>query len=133
MHLVRCSNDRIIIDDCYNANPQAMAEALRILAQTEHPRRMAVLGDMGELGDLTEQAHRDMGTLARTLGLNTVVAIGPKAKAIQEADPDALWFPTVTEALPAIRAAFTAGTAVLVKASHAMHFTDIVKDLEATE
>ena len=127
MHLVRCSNDRIIIDDCYNANPQAMAEALRILAQTEHPRRMAVLGDMGELGDLTEQAHRDMGTLARTLGLNTVVAIGPKAKAIQEADP------TVTEALPAIRAAFTAGTAVLVKASHAMHFTDIVKDLETTE
>ena len=133
MHLVRCSNDRIIIDDCYNANPQAMAEALRILAQTEHPRRMAVLGDMGELGDLTEQAHRDMGTLARTLGLNTVVAIGPKAKAIQEADPDALWFSTVTEALPAIRAAFTAGTAVLVKASHAMNFTDIVKDLEATE
>ena len=133
MHLVRCSSGRIIIDDCYNANPQAMAEALRILAQTEHPRRMAVLGDMGELGDLTEQAHRDMGTLARTLGLDTVIAIGPKAKAIQDADPDALWFPTVTEALPAIRAAFTAGTAVLVKASHAMHFTDIVKDLESTE
>ncbi len=133
MHLVRCSNDRIIIDDCYNANPQAMAEALRILAQTEHPRRMAVLGDMGELGDLTEQAHRDMGKLTRTLGLDTVVAVGPKAKAIQDANPDALWFPTVTEALPAIRTAFTAGTAVLVKASHAMHFTDIVKDLESTE
>ena len=133
MHLVRCSNDRIIIDDCYNANPQAMAEALRILAQTEHPRRMAVLGDMGELGDLTEQAHRDMGELTRTLGLDTAVAVGPKAKAIQDANPDALWFPTVTEALPAIRAAFTAGTAVLVKASHAMHFTDIVKDLESTE
>ena len=133
MHLVRCSNDRIIIDDCYNANPQAMAEALRILAQTEHPRRMAVLGDMGELGDLTEQAHRDMGELTRTLGLDTVVAVGPKAKAIQDANPNALWFPTVTEALPAIRAAFTAGTAVLVKASHAMHFTDIVKDLESTE
>ena len=133
MHLVRCSGDRIIIDDCYNANPQAMAEALRILAQTEHPRRMAVLGDMGELGDLTEQAHRDIGELTRTLGLDTVVAVGPKAKAINEANPDALWFPTVTEALPAIRAAFTAGTAVLVKASHAMHFTDIVKDLEATE
>ena len=133
MHLVRCSSGRIIIDDCYNANPQAMAEALRILAQTEHPRRMAVLGDMGELGDLTEQAHRDMGELTRTLGLDTVVAVGPKAKAIQDANPDALWFPTVTEALPAIRAAFTAGTAVLVKASHAMHFTDIVKDLESTE
>ena len=133
MHLVRCGGDRIIIDDCYNANPQAMAEALRILAQTEHPRRMAVLGDMGELGDLTEQAHRDMGALTRTLGLDTVVAVGPKAKAIQDANPDALWFPTVADALSAIRAAFTAGTAVLVKASHAMHFTDIVKDLETTE
>ena len=133
MHLVRCSGDRIIIDDCYNANPQAMAEALRILAQTEHPRRMAVLGDMGELGDLTEQAHRDIGELTRTLGLDTVVAVGPKAKAIQDANPDALWFPTVAEALSAIRAAFTTGTAVLVKASHAMHFTDIVKDLESTE
>ena len=133
MHLVRCSGDRIIIDDCYNANPQAMAEALRILAQTEHPRRMAVLGDMGELGDLTEQAHRDIGELTRTLGLDTVVAVGPKAKAIQDANPDALWFPTVAEALSAIRAAFTTGTAVLVKASHAMHFTDSVKDLESTE
>ena len=133
MHLVRCGGGRIIIDDCYNANPQAMAEALRILAQTEHPRRMAVLGDMGELGDLTEQAHRDMGELTRALGLDTVVAVGPKAKAIQDANPDVLWFPTVAEALSAIRAAFTAGTAVLVKASHAMHFTDIVKDLESTE
>ena len=133
MHLVRCGGGRIIIDDCYNANPQAMAEALRILAQTEHPRRMAVLGDMGELGDLTEQAHRDMGALTRTLGLDTVVAVGPKAKAIQDANPDVLWFPTVADALSAIRAAFTAGTAVLVKASHAMHFTDIVKDLESTE
>ena len=133
MHLVRCGGGRIIIDDCYNANPQAMAEALRILAQTEHPRRMAVLGDMGELGDLTEQAHRDMGALTRTLGLDTVVAVGPKAKAIQDANPDVLWFPTVADALSAIRAAFTAGTTVLVKASHAMHFTDIVKDLEATE
>ena len=133
MHLVRRGNGRVIIDDCYNANPQAMSEALRILAQTEHPRRVAVLGDMGELGELTEKAHRDMGTLAHALGLDTVIAIGSKAKAIQDADPDALWFPTVAEALPAVRAAFTAGTAVLVKASHAMRFTDIVKDLETTE
>ena len=133
MHLVRRDEDRVIIDDCYNANPQAMAEALRILAQTEHPRRMAVLGDMGELGDLTEKAHRDIGQLTLTLGLDTVAAIGPKARAIQDANPNALWFPTVAEALPAIRAAFTAGTAVLVKASHAMHFTDIVKELEAAK
>ena len=87
--------------------------------------------------------HIEITGFQRKLSLNNIkrnivtlwnlALSGPKAKAIQEADPDALWFPTVTEALPAIRAAFTAGTAVLVKASHAMHFTDIVKDLEATE
>jgi len=133
MHLVRCSENRIIIDDCYNANPQAMAEALRILAQTEHPRRVAVLGDMGELGELTEKAHRDTGALTRTLGLDVVIAIGEKARAIAEANAQALWFPTVADALSAVRAAFTPGAALLVKASHAMHFTDIVKELEAAE
>ena len=50
-------------------------------------------------------------------------------EAVRVAVPDE----AAVAALPAIRAAFTAGTAVLVKASHAMHFTDIVKDLEATE
>ena len=133
MRLVRCGKDRVIIDDCYNANPQAMAEALRILAQTRHPRRMAVLGDMGELGELTEKAHRDTGALTRQLKLDAVVAIGPKAKTIQDANPDALWFPTAADALPAIHAAFTAGTAVLVKASHAMNFGQIVKELETAE
>ena len=133
MHLVRCSENRVIIDDCYNANPQAMAEALRILGQTEYPRRMAVLGDMGELGELTEQAHRDMGALTAALGLDTVIAIGQKAQAIHAANPDALWFPTVEAALGAVRAAFTPGTAALVKASHAMHFTHIVTELETTE
>ena len=49
------------------------------------------------------------------------------------ANPDALWFPTAAEAMSAIRAAFTAGTAVLVKASHAMNFGQIVKELETTE
>ena len=133
MRLLRLSAQRMVIDDCYNANPQAMAEALRILAQTAAPRRMAVLGDMGELGELTERAHRDVGQLTRALALDTVVAIGEKARDIQAADPRALWFPSVEAAIPTVRAAFTPGTAVLVKASHAMHFTDIVTALESTE
>lgn len=133
MRLLRLRENRVIIDDCYNANPQAMAEALRILAQTEYPRRMAILGDMGELGSLTEQAHRDIGLLTRQLGLDTVVAIGSKAKAIQSANPAALWFPTVEDALCAIRGAFIAGTAALVKASHAMEFGRIVNELETAE
>ena len=130
MHVIRKSNDRIIIDDCYNANPQAMAEALKILAQTDAERRVAVLGDMGELGELTQKAHRDMGELTKSLKLDAVIAVGTKAKAITEGNPAAAWFATLEEALPTIRFAFSEGTAVLVKASHAMEFGKIVKELE---
>ena len=130
MHLIPVDGQRLIIDDCYNANPQAMAEALRMLAKSRHRRKVAVVGDMGELGELTEQAHRDVGTLARELGLDGMIAIGEKMRALQKADPSALWFPDVPAALPALRECFTPDTAVLVKASHAMHFENIVKELE---
>ena len=129
MHLIRLPGERLVIDDCYNANPQSMAEGLRMLAASPARHRVAVLGDMGELGQLTAQAHRDMGALTRRLGL-TAVAVGEKMHALTETDPQAQWFATVEEAMPAIRQLFTPGTAVLVKASHAMHFERIVKELE---
>ena len=129
MHLIRLPGERLVIDDCYNANPQSMAEGLRMLAASPAQHRVAVLGDMGELGQLTVQAHRDMGALTRRLGL-TAVAVGEKMHALTETDPQAQWFATVEEAMPAIRQLFTPGTAVLVKASHAMHFERIVKELE---
>ena len=129
MHLIRLPGERLVIDDCYNANPQSMAEGLRMLAASPARHRVAVLGDMGELGQLTAQAHRDMGALTRRLGLTTV-AVGEKMHALTETDPQAQWFATVEEAMPAIRQLFTPGTAVLVKASHAMHFERIVKELE---
>ena len=129
MHLIRLPGERLVIDDCYNANPQSMAEGLRMLAASPAQHRVAVLGDMGELGQLTAQAHRDMGALTRELGL-TAVAVGEKMHALTETDPQAQWFATVEEAMPAIRQLFTPGTAVLVKASHAMHFERIVKELE---
>lgn len=129
MHLIRLPGERLVIDDCYNANPQSMAEGLRMLAASPAQHRVAVLGDMGELGQLTAQAHRDMGALTCRLGL-TAVAVGEKMHALTETDPQAQWFATVEEAMPAIRQLFTPGTAVLVKASHAMHFESIVKELE---
>lgn len=130
MHLIRLPEGRLLIDDCYNANPQAMAEALKLLAAASFRRRAAVLGDMGELGELTTSAHRAIGALTGELGLDTVIAIGEKARDIAAAAPGAQWYPSVSDAMPAVRAAFTDGTAMLVKASHAMHFENIVKELE---
>ena len=130
MHLIRLPEQRLLIDDCYNANPQAMAEALKLLAAASCRRRAAVLGDMGELGELTVSAHRTIGALTGELGLDTVIAIGGKARDIAAAAPGAQWYPSVSDAMPAVRAAFTGGTAMLVKASHAMHFENIVKELK---
>ena len=130
MHIIHLPEGRLLIDDCYNANPQAMTEALRLLAVTQTRRRAAVLGDMGELGELTVSAHRAIGALTGELHLDSVIAIGEKARDIASAAPNARWFPSVEDALPAVRAAFTGGTAMLVKASHAMHFENIVKELE---
>lgn len=130
MHIIRLPEGCLLIDDCYNANPQAMTEALRLLAVTQTRRRAAVLGDMGELGELTVSAHRAIGALTGELQLDSVIAIGEKARDIASAAPNAQWFPSVEDALPTVRAAFTGGTAMLVKASHAMHFENIVKELE---
>ncbi len=130
MRVTRLSRGRVVIDDSYNANPQAMAEALGNLAKTDAPRKMAVLGDMGELGDLTEQAHRDLGILTKQYGFDAVFAVGDKAKAITEKNENAVWFATVAEAMDAIRTAFIDHTMVLIKASHAMAFHTIAEELE---
>ena len=72
MRVLRLRDGRLVLDDCYNANPQSVTAALEILAKTECGRKVAVLGDMGELGDLTDQAHYNMGALAAMLGIRNV-------------------------------------------------------------
>lgn len=132
MRRIRLKEERLVIDDCYNANPQAMSEALRILAKSDK-RKLAILGDMGELGDLTPAAHRAAGELAASLGLDAVVAIGPKSADIAVGGGEVVrHFMTRQEAMPTIHQLFTPGTTALVKASHAMAFENIVKELEET-
>ena len=136
MRIVRLPEGRIILDDCYNANPQSVTAALEVLAKTECDRRVAVLGDMGELGSLTEQAHYNMGALASMLGIDFVVAIGTKAIKIADGTAqsggDVLHFATKEEAIGSLKEQLGPGTAMLVKASHAMHFGQLVDQLRKT-
>ena len=133
MRRVRLADSRMVVDDCYNANPQAMREALQILANSDAKKKLAILGDMGELGELTAQAHRETGELTGKLGIDAGVAIGPKsADLYRAATGDAYHFLTIEEAMPTVHKLFTAGTTALVKASHAMEFPKIVKELEET-
>ena len=129
MRVVKLSDDRRLLDDCYNANPQSMGASLRVLARSEG-KKIAVLGDMAELGELTEQSHRAMGALTAQLGIDCVIAIGQKAKDIANANPDkAKWFADIDSAMGTLKEEFTTGSAMLVKASHSMHFEKIVEEL----
>ena len=128
MRVVPLQEDRRLLDDCYNAGPQSMAASLRVLAASGG-RKAAVLGDMAELGELTERAHKEIGELTKELGIDPVIAIGEQAKYFTEGNPSIQWYKTAEDAMPAIRAAFAPGTALLVKASHSMHFEKIVEEL----
>ena len=136
MRVVRCGEGRILLDDCYNASPQSVAAALEILARTECGKRIAVLGDMGELGEFTEQAHDNAGALTAMLGIDYVIAIGQKARAIADSASlnggDAVWYATKEEAMEEIKRQWEPESAVLVKASHAMGFETIVSTLVDT-
>ena len=133
MRVVRLPEGRVILDDCYNANPQSVTAALEVLAKTACDRRVAVLGDMGELGDLTNQAHFNMGALAAMLGIDFVAAIGTKAVKIADgaamSGGEVLHFATKEEAIKTLREELGPNTAMLVKASHAMHFGELVDQL----
>ncbi len=68
-----------VIDDCYNANPMSMRAALDDLAETAPARRVAVLGDMLELGPQERRFHRELGEQARAAGVDVLVTVGPLA------------------------------------------------------
>ena len=108
-----------------------MAAALRLLAATDCPRRMAVLGDMGDLGGLSPKAHTDIGLLLNELKLDCVVAVGHWMTHLAHAAQGNVYhFDTLEQSYDTLRREFTPGTVALVKASHSMHFEKIVEELE---
>ena len=104
------------------------------VAMARRGRKVAVLGDMGELGGLTDQAHYNMGALAAMLGIDEVIAIGDKAEKIADGAAQSggsvTHFATKEEAVRTLTDLLGADTAMLVKASHAMHFGWIVEQLK---
>ena len=76
----------VVINDCYNANPLSMRAALDDLAtQAPEGRRVAVLGDMLELGPEEVAAHRELGAYAASSGVDVLVAVGPLSTLLSEA------------------------------------------------
>ena len=126
-NIVKCRRCTVI-DHTYNANPSSTRAALASLSAMAG-RRVAILGDMYELGEDSALLHQEVGrTAARDADL--VIAVGELAQDIQRgAGKDTPWFPTVEEAIAALDSLIRTGDTVLVKASNAMKLSRIVQAL----
>ena len=116
--------DGLLINDAYNANPLSMAAALDHLRERAGRRRkVAVLGDMAELGPGAAAYHREIGVSAARAGVDVLVAVGPNAREYLEGArgvPVTRWAATIEEGLSALRAELHPGDCVLVKGSRAV-------------
>ena len=114
-----------VVNDAYNANPDSMRAALVHLAERAGPRRrIAVLGEMAELGHHSGRYHGDIGELARVLEIG-VVAVGKAARAYGPT----VWVADVPGAVEALRAFIQPGDAVLVKASRVVGLEGIPAEI----
>lgn len=134
LRVERLNGGRIMINDSYNANPQSMGAALRVLASTPTTKRIAMLGDMKELGDATAPGHREMGRLVGELGIDMLIAVGPYCRdymvpaAKESGCSDVRWFDDKTKAYDELTAEYGEGAALLLKASHFSGRFDLVAD-----
>ncbi|HPT77711.1 MAG TPA: UDP-N-acetylmuramoyl-tripeptide--D-alanyl-D-alanine ligase [Candidatus Atribacteria bacterium] len=84
LNIVHMENDIVMINDSYNASPDSMTAALRVLGDMEGKRRIAILGDMLELGDYSEEAHREVGAAAVACGIDVLAVKGSHSLWIAE-------------------------------------------------
>jgi UDP-N-acetylmuramoyl-tripeptide--D-alanyl-D-alanine ligase len=120
----------VVINDAYNANPESMAAALGAVAGIADGRAVAVLGEMLELGDRSEQAHREIGRLAADLGFARIVVVGDGARAIADgAGSIAEVVADVDVAIGTLSASLHADDVVLVKASRGVRLERVAQAL----
>lgn len=123
-----------IIDDCYNANPVSMKAAIDLLSMA-NTRKVAILGDMFELGNNEKALHEEVGTYAAYHKIDCVICVGnlcrhmyDGVKAV-ESDSRAYYFEDRDIMLEHLGEILHTGDTVLVKASHGMHFEEVVKQI----
>ncbi len=128
-----------VIDDCYNANPVSVKAALDLLEMSDiskSPRRVAILGDMFELGADEERLHADVGRYAADKDIQVLICTGKLSRCTYEAalsegreDMDAYYFEDKAALLGALDGILHDRDTVLVKASHGMGFAEVVEVL----
>ena len=128
-------NDYTVIDDCYNANPTSVKAAIDLLG-TAIGRKVAILGDMFELGNEEKDLHRQVGIYAKDHGVDVLVCIGNlSANTYEGAEGiERYHYNTVAEFIATLddneASPLISGDSILVKASHSMAFEGIVEKLQ---
>ena len=125
-----------VIEDCYNASPDSMKAALSVLHDLPvQGRRIALLGDMLELGDATETGHRQTGEWAAGAGVDLLIAYGSLSTAMAEAakakEVSVIHCQTAQEVVQCLQQNVHPGDALLAKASHAMGLEDVLQKFYA--
>ncbi|HVY93747.1 MAG TPA: cyanophycin synthetase, partial [Bryobacteraceae bacterium] len=127
-----------IFDDCYNSNPDAVRVMLDVLKDTPARRRIAVLGEMLELGHWAEALHRGVGEYAVECGVDVLVGIGGAASYILDAAKRnglgagaALFFENPVDAGRAVRELAAPGDAILFKGSRGVHVERALQEFAA--
>jgi UDP-N-acetylmuramoyl-tripeptide--D-alanyl-D-alanine ligase len=120
----------VVIDDCYNANPMSMRAALDDLAASASGRRVAVLGDMLELGPDEVRFHEEIGAHARGAGVDLLVTVGPLAAAMGAAfGGETIAVPRAADVAGALGPRLGDGDTVLVKASRGVGLEVVAREL----
>ena len=119
-----------LIDDCYNANPTSNRAAIDSMFGFPG-RKVCILGDMREMGAVSEKVHREIGKYAAQRGVSAVITHGEEARRITEgAGGIAVHYDRREDLLTALSELILPGDVVLVKASHGPNFADIVEAIE---
>jgi UDP-N-acetylmuramoyl-tripeptide--D-alanyl-D-alanine ligase len=134
----RTGQSLILIDDAFNANPTSMQAALETLSRAEprdgvgrihRGRRIAILGDMLELGPAEGRMHADLAALDAMRSVDLVHCVGPRMRALWTALPESArghWFETAGEMAARADQIVDAGDVVLVKGSKGSHVSRVV-------
>ena len=133
---INCDGKSIkIINDAYNSSPVALRDAVVALgnfAGKNHARSVAILGDMLELGEQSEEYHKSILPYILESGIDVVITIGKEMKAVFDAlqGVEKYHFDETKQALASIKNMVKNDDVVLLKASHGMHFETIIEELK---
>jgi len=140
MEIFATDDNVVILNDAYNANPTSMQAALSTLMDiATEGRHIAVLGDMLELGNISSEAHKQIGEIVASLGVNILVAVGPESQVMADSATKAGMLPKTvitckesSTAAQVLKQLVTVGDVVLVKASRGVGLEEVVRAIVKT-